>query len=121
MQLVEQGDLLNVDGLSCPVIVVSSNFFNRSGKAVVPDPAPRCGGPAAYSAERYSRRGIRPVRTDALRRPGGKTLFKAHRHALFRHHGYFRRGNVHLRLSEHITRHALSGFLRRGLGGPSFS
>ena len=35
MQLVEQGDLLNVDGLSCPVIVVSSNFFNRSGKAVV--------------------------------------------------------------------------------------
>ena len=35
MQLVEQGDLLNVDGLSHPVIVVSNNFFNQSGKAVV--------------------------------------------------------------------------------------
>lgn len=35
MQLVEQGDLLKVDGLSHPVIVVSNNFFNQSGKAVV--------------------------------------------------------------------------------------
>ncbi len=32
---VEQGDLLRVDGLKHPVIVVSNNFFNRSGKAVV--------------------------------------------------------------------------------------
>ena len=35
MQRVEQGDLLNVAGLSYPVIVVSNNFFNASGKAIV--------------------------------------------------------------------------------------
>ena len=35
MNTVEQGSLLKVSGLSYPVIVVSSNFFNGSGKAVV--------------------------------------------------------------------------------------
>ena len=35
MQTVEQGALLKVGGLSCPVIVVSNNFFNESGKAIV--------------------------------------------------------------------------------------
>jgi len=34
MQSVEQGDLLKVDGVAHPVIVVSNNFFNRSGKVV---------------------------------------------------------------------------------------
>ena len=31
----EQGDLLRVNGLEYPVIVVSNNFFNTSGKAIV--------------------------------------------------------------------------------------
>ena len=31
----EQGDLLRVNGLIYPVIVVSNNFFNTSGKAIV--------------------------------------------------------------------------------------
>ena len=35
MAKVEQGDLLKAEGLSYPVIVVSNNFFNESGKAVV--------------------------------------------------------------------------------------
>ena len=35
MAAVEQGDLLRVGGLKYPVIVVSNNFFNQSGKAVV--------------------------------------------------------------------------------------
>lgn len=35
MQKIEQGDLLKVDGLTHPVIVVSNNFFNESGKAIV--------------------------------------------------------------------------------------
>ena len=30
----EQGDLLRVDGIKWPVIVVSNNFFNTSGKVV---------------------------------------------------------------------------------------
>ena len=32
---IEQGDLLRVIGLTNPVIVVSNNFFNASGKAIV--------------------------------------------------------------------------------------
>lgn len=32
--LAEQGDLLRVDGIKWPVIVVSNNFFNTSGKVV---------------------------------------------------------------------------------------
>ena len=35
MAKVEQGDLLKVAGLSYPVIVVSNDFFNESGKAIV--------------------------------------------------------------------------------------
>lgn len=35
MVQVEQGDLLKISGLKYPVIVVSNNFFNRSGKAIV--------------------------------------------------------------------------------------
>ena len=35
MQRVEQGDLLKIEGIAHPVIVVSSNFFNQSGKAIV--------------------------------------------------------------------------------------
>ena len=35
MNTVEQGDLLKISGLNYPVIVVSNNFFNQSGKAVV--------------------------------------------------------------------------------------
>ena len=35
MNTVEQGDLLRISGLNYPVIVVSNNFFNQSGKAVV--------------------------------------------------------------------------------------
>ena len=31
---VEQGDLLRVSGIKWPVIVVSNNFFNTSGKIV---------------------------------------------------------------------------------------
>ena len=34
MQSVEQGDLLKVEGIAHPVIVVSNNFFNRSGKVI---------------------------------------------------------------------------------------
>lgn len=34
MQSVQQGDLLKVDGIAHPVFVVSSNFFNSSGKVV---------------------------------------------------------------------------------------
>jgi mRNA-degrading endonuclease toxin of MazEF toxin-antitoxin module len=33
--LIEQGDLLKVSGISFPVIIVSCNFFNTSGKAIV--------------------------------------------------------------------------------------
>ncbi len=32
---IEQGDILKVQKLPYPVIVVSNNFFNQSGKAVV--------------------------------------------------------------------------------------
>ena len=35
MRYAEQGDLLKVGGLKYPVMVVSNNFFNESGKAVV--------------------------------------------------------------------------------------
>ena len=35
MTRVEQGDLLRVGGINVPVIVVSNNFFNESGKAIV--------------------------------------------------------------------------------------
>ena len=35
MGKIEQGDLLKVSGLNYPVIVVSNDFFNESGKAVV--------------------------------------------------------------------------------------
>ena len=35
MAKVEQGDLLKVAGLAYPVIVVSNDFFNESGKAIV--------------------------------------------------------------------------------------
>ena len=35
MARVEQGDLLRISGIRFPVIVVSGNFFNQSGKAIV--------------------------------------------------------------------------------------
>ena len=35
MVQVEQGDLLKISGQKYPVIVVSNDYFNRSGKAVV--------------------------------------------------------------------------------------
>ena len=35
MKYAEQGDLLRVGGLKYPVMVVSNNFFNKSGKAIV--------------------------------------------------------------------------------------
>ena len=35
MVKINQGDLLRINGLSYPVIVVSNNFFNGSGKAIV--------------------------------------------------------------------------------------
>ena len=35
MALVEQGDMLKIDGIKHPVIVVSNNFFNQSGMVIV--------------------------------------------------------------------------------------
>ncbi|MBQ2991686.1 MAG: type II toxin-antitoxin system PemK/MazF family toxin [Clostridia bacterium] len=35
MSSIQQGDLLKVEGVTHPVIVVSNNYFNQSGKAVV--------------------------------------------------------------------------------------
>ena len=35
MAAFEQGDLLKVNGISFPVIVVSNDLFNSTGKAVV--------------------------------------------------------------------------------------
>ena len=35
MTKVEQGDLLKVSGFAYPVIVVSNDFFNETGKAIV--------------------------------------------------------------------------------------
>lgn len=35
MTMIEQGDMLRVSGIKYPVIVVSNNFFNQSGKAIV--------------------------------------------------------------------------------------
>lgn len=35
MAPVEQGELLKVEGIQYPVIVVSNNFFNQSGMAIV--------------------------------------------------------------------------------------
>lgn len=35
MAQFEQGDLLKIDGIQQPVIVVSNNVFNQSGKAIV--------------------------------------------------------------------------------------
>ena len=35
MTAIEQGDLLKVEGIAHPVIVVSNNYFNQSGKAIV--------------------------------------------------------------------------------------
>lgn len=34
MVLIEQGDMLRVSGINYPVIVVSNNFFNQSGKVI---------------------------------------------------------------------------------------
>ena len=34
MVTIEQGDMLRVGGVSYPVIVVSNNFFNTSGKVI---------------------------------------------------------------------------------------
>lgn len=34
MTIVEQGDLLKVDGVTHSVIVVSNNFFNKSGRVI---------------------------------------------------------------------------------------
>ena len=34
MLTIEQGDLLKVSGIPYPVIVVSNNFFNQSGKVI---------------------------------------------------------------------------------------
>ena len=34
MTIVEQGDLLKVAGVTHPVIVVSNNFFNKSGRVI---------------------------------------------------------------------------------------
>ena len=35
MDAVRQGELLRVGGLRCPVAVVSTDFFDESGKAIV--------------------------------------------------------------------------------------
>ena len=35
MTAIEQGDMLKVEGIAHPVIVVSNNYFNQSGKAIV--------------------------------------------------------------------------------------
>lgn len=35
MRTVEQGDLLKIEGIVHPVMVVSNNFFNQSGRAIV--------------------------------------------------------------------------------------
>ena len=32
---IEQGDMLKIEGIGYPVIVVSNDFFNRSGMAIV--------------------------------------------------------------------------------------
>ena len=34
MTVIEQGDMLSVSGIKYPVIVVSNNFFNQSGKVI---------------------------------------------------------------------------------------
>lgn len=34
MIMIEQGDMLRVGGIKYPVIVVSNNFFNQSGKII---------------------------------------------------------------------------------------
>ena len=34
MIMIEQGDLLRVGGIKYPVIVVSNNYFNQSGKVI---------------------------------------------------------------------------------------
>ena len=34
MIMIEQGDMLRVGGIQYPVIVVSNNFFNQSGKVI---------------------------------------------------------------------------------------
>ena len=34
MTVIEQGDMLKVSGIKYPVIVVSNNFFNQSGKVI---------------------------------------------------------------------------------------
>ena len=34
MVTIEQGDILRVGGISYPVIVVSNNYFNQSGKVI---------------------------------------------------------------------------------------
>lgn len=35
MHKTEQGDILKISGLAYPAVVVSNNFFNESGKAIV--------------------------------------------------------------------------------------
>lgn len=35
MVVVEQGDVLKIEGIPHPVMVVSNNYFNKSGKAIV--------------------------------------------------------------------------------------
>ena len=34
MEIIEQGDMLRISGINYPVIVVSNDFFNQSGKVI---------------------------------------------------------------------------------------
>ena len=34
MEIIEQGDMLQISGINYPVIVVSNDFFNQSGKVI---------------------------------------------------------------------------------------
>ena len=34
MEIIEQGDMLIISGINYPVIVVSNDFFNQSGKVI---------------------------------------------------------------------------------------
>ena len=58
MAAVEQGDLLKVQGIAQPVIVVSNNFFNQSGMAILCPIAQRHPQPVAHRAARRARRRI---------------------------------------------------------------
>ena len=83
MASIEQGGLLKVEGIQHPVIVVSNDYFNESGRAIVcPILKKAAPGPLHIQLRETEVDGYVLWRAGALSGPHRPTLFQAVRHAL---------------------------------------